>query len=496
MERRTIERYELCDRIASGGMGSVHLGHLHGSAGFRRIVAIKRMHPELTSDPDFVRAFIEEAKLAARIRHPNVVPILDALKDQAGEYFLILEYVHGEALHKLLKSSGRSPVHVVCAVACGILEGLHAAHSAVDERGAPLEIVHRDVSPQNVMVGTDGHARILDFGVATATRRARGPAMEQRGKVGYMAPEQIVSGEVSPRSDVYSAAVILWEALTGFRLFSKENTLEEILDSRIVRPSLINKSVPRALDDVVMKGLERNPALRWSSAREMSLRVEQAVEPASERTVGDWVNFHAGELLRERSTQIAMIERSIGGTTNVELDAPPPMFGEFDGVIVSETRSVPDFSPNAVLFYPNEMDPKSEKVAVTAKRVTEPTLDLVGTTAVELGPPPPQRRRTPALPIVIGTAGLLTMLLLVSAMNRPEEPVLAALPPVELVQEVKEIDEPKEVELEPIALRLDRVKIAPKKKHKKRVAKPKPNPCDPPFWIDADGFRRLKPGCD
>ena len=267
-------------------MGSVHLGHLHGSAGFRRIVAIKRMHPELTSDPDFVRAFIEEAKLAARIRHPNVVPILDALTDMEGEYFLIHEYVHGEALHRLLRKSGPAPINVVAAIACEILEGLHAAHTAVDERGAPLEIIHRDVSPHNVLVGADGHARILDFGVATATRRARGPAIDRRGKQSYMAPEQIIIGDVSPRSDVYSASVLIWEALTGQRLFQKNN-LPEILQKPIPKLSSLQPAINSALEGAIMKGLERNPALRHASAREMSVAIREAVIVANEREVGE-----------------------------------------------------------------------------------------------------------------------------------------------------------------------------------------------------------------
>src|SRR6185312_6236622 len=167
-DARTAGRYALHGEIASGGMASVYYGRLVGPAGFARVVAIKRLHPQLAALPEFVTMFFDEVRLTARIRHPNVVPTLDAVYEN-GELFLVMEYVHGESLSNLVRLAREQgifvPPKVATSIVCGILHGLHAVHEARDERGEPLHIVHRDVSPQNVMVGFDGHARLLDFGI-------------------------------------------------------------------------------------------------------------------------------------------------------------------------------------------------------------------------------------------------------------------------------------------------------------------------------------------
>src|SRR5262245_51026591 len=169
-----IGRYALHGELASGGMATVHLGRLLGPVGFSRTVAIKRLHAQYAQDPEFVSMFLDEARLAARIRHPNVVPTLDVVAT-SGELFLVMEYVPGESLSRLARAARdrmeRMPPRIVSAIMSGVLHGLHAAHEAKSERGEPLGIVHRDVSPQNVLVGTDGVARVLDFGVAKAAGR-------------------------------------------------------------------------------------------------------------------------------------------------------------------------------------------------------------------------------------------------------------------------------------------------------------------------------------
>ena len=171
---RTVGRYTVFGEIASGGMASVHLGRLQGTGGFARTVAIKRLHPALAKDSQLVTMLLDEARTSARIQHPNVVSTLDVIEDQ-DEVLLVLEYVHGESLANLLatvaRKGQRAPVEVVAAIVAGALHGLHAAHEAKDEKGAPLELVHRDVSPQNILVDDNGNARLLDFGVAKALGR-------------------------------------------------------------------------------------------------------------------------------------------------------------------------------------------------------------------------------------------------------------------------------------------------------------------------------------
>ena len=221
-----IGRYALYGEIASGGMATVHLGRLLGPAGFSRTVAIKKLHPQFAKDPDFSLMFVDEARLVARIRHPNVVPTIDVVSDD-GSLLLVMEYVAGESLARLLRAArratGRVPQPVALAIVSGILHGLHAAHEATNDAGEPLHLVHRDVSPQNVLVAADGVARVLDFGVAKAAGRMVATREGTiKGKMAYMAPEQLRAEAIDRRADIYSASVVLWETLTTHRLFEAE----------------------------------------------------------------------------------------------------------------------------------------------------------------------------------------------------------------------------------------------------------------------------------
>jgi eukaryotic-like serine/threonine-protein kinase len=316
----TVGRYLLYGEIASGGMATVHFGRLQGAAGFARSVAIKRLHPQYARDPDFVEMFLDEARLAARIAHPNVVPTLDIVA-QGDELLLVMEYVRGSALSRLLRTltqkSERMPPRIAAAIAAGMLRGLHAAHEAKSEIGDPLEIVHRDVSPQNVLVGTDGIPKVLDFGVAKAAGRVQTTREGQlKGKLAYMAPEQITTGSVTRKTDIYASAVVLWEMLTGRRLFRAENEaklLSLVLDGDVQPPSVLVEGLPDGFDQVVLRGIDRDPAKRYSTAREMAIDVEAVLGVAQPAEVGEWVELTAAEELRERTNRIEEIERSIRG---------------------------------------------------------------------------------------------------------------------------------------------------------------------------------------
>jgi hypothetical protein len=308
-------RYALHDAIASGGMATVHLGRMATTAGVTRTVAIKRMHPHLLAEADFASMFLDEARLAMRIQHPNVVGTFDVISTDA-ELLLVMDFVLGESLDRLLRrarGAERSPpVRVVCSVVAGVLAGLHAAHEARDEDGRPLDIVHRDVSPQNVLVGIDGVARVVDFGVAKAAGRLHTTEQGQiKGKLAYMAPEQLTMTKVDRRADVFAAAVVLWEGLAGQRLFGADNpgaTVANVLDKEIVAPSTRNAEVPAAVDAVVLRGLSRHPDLRFASAREMAVALEQACAPATPREIGEWVEGEAGEAVRARAALLARVE--------------------------------------------------------------------------------------------------------------------------------------------------------------------------------------------
>jgi serine/threonine-protein kinase len=312
---RTLGRYSLYGAIGSGGMATVHLGRLAGAAGFSRVVAIKRMHPHLARDPAFVTMFTDEARVAARIRHPNVVQTLDVASVE-GELFVVLEYVHGVSLSqmiRLLRSARETvPLGVALRIGCDVLQGLHGAHEAHNARGERLELVHRDVSPQNVLVGVDGVARVLDFGVAKALGRMQASAEgEIKGKVAYVAPEQL-RGEIAGRTtDIYSAAVLIWEVLAGKQLFSgstEATVLMAVLEGRI--PSLrgLRRDVSPALEAVLLRGLSALPARRYQTAGEMADALERASPPANAREVAAWITHIAGRALEKRSALVAHVE--------------------------------------------------------------------------------------------------------------------------------------------------------------------------------------------
>jgi serine/threonine-protein kinase len=334
---RILGRYALHGAIASGGMATVHFGRLLGAVGFARTVAIKRLHPHFASDPDFVSMFVDEARLASRFRSPHVVPTLDVVTTE-GELFLVMEYIPGESLARLMRlaseSRERVPVAVAAGVMAGVLRGLDAAHEARSERGEPLGIVHRDVSPQNVIVGSDGLARVLDFGVAKASGRLQTTRDGQiKGKLGYMGPEQLRADTVTRATDVYAASVVLWELLAGERLFKADNeaaVVTRILQGVVVPPSRASSErlpardpetqrlLEEGLDPIVMRGLDRDPTRRFQTTREMATALEQHVAPAGAAQIGEWVERLAGPALSERAAQMAAIERGDAG------EAPAP----------------------------------------------------------------------------------------------------------------------------------------------------------------------------
>jgi hypothetical protein len=307
---RTVGRYALFGEIASGGMAAVHFGRLVGPVGFSRTVAIKRLHAQFAKDPDFIAMFLDEARLVGRIRHPNVVPTLDVVQE-AGEMLIVMEYVQGETLARLLRrcraQNEAPPIPIVATVLVGVLHGLHAAHEARGASGEALDIVHRDVSPQNILVGTDGVPRILDFGIAKASQRTQTTRQGQmKGKLAYMAPEQVTSDRVDRRCDVFAAGVVLWETLTGKRLFegpSDAGTLLNILSAPVPPPGS-----SAGLDAICLRALSRDPAARYPSARDMALAIERIspLAPASE--AGAWVERHAHDDLAARAARVTEVE--------------------------------------------------------------------------------------------------------------------------------------------------------------------------------------------
>jgi len=486
---RLIGRYLLFGEIASGGMATVHFGRLNGPAGFARTVAIKRLHPQYAKDPEFVSMFLDEARLAARIQHPNVVPTLDVVATDA-EIFLVMEYVQGESLARLLRSvrSMMTPAdtHVIATVMAGVLQGLHAAHEAKNEQGEPLGIVHRDVSPQNILVCVDGVPRVLDFGVAKAVGRLQTTREGQiKGKLAYMAPEQLHGAVVTRQTDVYAAAVVTWEALTGKRLFQEDNEaaiVTAILQRSVVPPSEIASHVPLAFDRVVMRGLERDPARRYASAREMALDMERCVGVASASEVGEWVESLAHVELLKRASRVIEIESASSSPGSARGPGSLPSVAEMPTTV---NRSWPEVAQA-------QPDLRSDVSSIAVS----PILPVL----------PRQRPRTA---VVAGTAvagTLLFVLVVLLAFRRDPTPTPASLPsPVALPASAlapppdPTPDLPTATPTTPTPTLILTSAPTPTATPHHRVYAPHPASaapdCDPPFTIDAVGHKHYKPAC-
>jgi eukaryotic-like serine/threonine-protein kinase len=295
-------------------MGIVYLARHAGEGGFQRLFAIKVLHTHLAEDSSFVNMLHDEARIAARLHHPNVVPIVD-LGTQEGLSYVVMEYVEGCTLAALLRKhpDGR-PARLIVSVLIDALDGLHAAHTLSDDEGSQLNLVHRDVSPQNMLIGIDGASRITDFGIAKAETRVTATVPGTRkGKLAYMAPEQLLDdgARIDRRADVFSAGAVLWNALTGLSLFRGESdaaTLHNILYKPVPAPSTVGLKPPAIFDEVCMRALERDPDKRYESAREMAEALRQIAIThrvlGSRGEVAQWVTSTFGPEFEERRKAI------------------------------------------------------------------------------------------------------------------------------------------------------------------------------------------------
>ena len=471
-------------------MATVHLGRLLGPVGFARTVAIKRLHAQYARDPEFVSMFLDEARLAARIRHPNVVSVLDIVAAE-GELFLVMDFVVGDSLSQLVraghfvsKEGGTGlPARIAVALVVGVLQGVHAAHETRGEKGELLDIVHRDISPQNVLVGHDGAARLIDFGIAKALGRLH--ASESgvlKGKLAYMAPEQ-VQGVATRRSDIFSTAIVLWELLTGHRLFAGESeahTYTRVIETKVVPPSVLLSGRAREeallLEPVLLRALSRDPAERFHTAREFALALEAAVTPASTLQVADWVATTAGASIDERLQRIREVEEI---TTGEGLDT-----------VESFTRAISSTADD---------DVRPSAVARATPTATDPTEILTEFSAVRSDATleRPRRRLGFALATLVALAGLGALAFFLRG-----EPTSSSSPPVSPFASAAV------PEVESAVPSLAPLPAAPALPDASAVASGAPAPsaparkptkrtdsCKPPYVVDAQGHRHFKPNC-
>ncbi len=302
----TLGRYRVVKRLANGGMADVLLARTEGIQGFERHVVIKRIHPELLEESRYIKMFLDEARLAASLHHHNIVQVND-IGEHAGEYFFAMEYVHGEDARGLLinatEHGQQIPIEHAITIICGAAAGLHHAHEQCSADRQPLGIVHRDVSPANILVGFDGSVKVADFGIALAAHRAeQTQSGVLKGKVAYMSPEQCNCERVDRRSDVFSLGICLYELATVHPCFTAANdflTMSAIVNGKITPPSHLSAHVPKALEAIILKALARNPKDRYQTADELRIALEQYAARANIRNsttaLADYMKAQFGE---------------------------------------------------------------------------------------------------------------------------------------------------------------------------------------------------------
>jgi serine/threonine protein kinase len=300
----TCERfgpYRVFEQLGEGGMASVHRAELAGVAGFRKSIALKRMRTDLSEDPEFVDAFVREAQIASRIRHPNVAQAFELGKVE-GTYYIAMELVVGPTLAQIMRQARRAagaiPLPIVVELLIQLCDALEHVHDVRDDSGRPLQLIHRDISPTNIIVSRSGLAKLIDFGIAKhRSTRLRTETGVLKGKHAYLAPEYTY-GQLDQRADLFALGVVAHELLTGRRLFVADSelaTVRAVRDRPVHPPSRFHRDVPADLDAIVMTALARDPAQRWQNAGAMRVALETLVREmgwvVKGREIRDWVEW-------------------------------------------------------------------------------------------------------------------------------------------------------------------------------------------------------------
>ncbi|NTX05310.1 serine/threonine-protein kinase [Myxococcus sp. CA040A] len=432
-------KYELLRKIASGGMGQVFLAREHGT-GFERLVVLKLILPHLAEDDEFLSMFLDEAGLVARLTHPNLITILD-LSQIEGRHCLAMEYVQGDDVRRLEKFSRAQnkpmSVGLILRVIADAAAGLHYAHQARDVQGRPMRLVHRDVSPQNILVGFDGGVKVIDFGVAkAATSSANTATGVLKGKYPYMSPEQASGLAIDARSDLFALGVVMWEMLTGKRLFKGDSdlmTLRLVKDCQVPRPSQLNPKLPPGLDEVVLKALAPTPDERYPDCGAFRLALEDYTLnlrlPSS--------SAHLSAYLRELYADRISTETDPAKLDQLAEDA------DLDSRSNSSLSGVggPGGRTSASRQQPRNVTPGTRSRQQLAAAVGGPVVqDRTRGTAPMERAPSAEVRRIPWVPVVAAGAGLLVAAVAVIFLRGPAGaatlPVTTTTQPVHVEREL------------------------------------------------------------
>jgi serine/threonine protein kinase len=306
--------YEVYERIGVGGMATVHRAKKQGIEGFERVVALKRMLSHLADDETFIKSFVREARLASQLQHGNIIHIYD-LGRVGRVYYIAMEYVRGRDLRKILKQSayatGPMPLAMMLMLTHQLCDALDYAHDLADENGEPLGLVHRDVSPSNILIAADGHLKIIDFGIAKATSSSlRTLSGRVKGKFAYMAPEAIQGKQLDRRTDIFAVGIVAHEMLTARPLFATKNqfdTIRKITQEQVKPPSYYNPEVPRDLDEIIMTALAKSPDERWQTAGAMHRALDHVAKKhglqTTNREVAEWIEWAFQQPLQSKRVE-------------------------------------------------------------------------------------------------------------------------------------------------------------------------------------------------
>jgi serine/threonine protein kinase len=334
--------YVVYEELGVGGMATVHRAELQGVEGFRKQIALKRLHPYLAATPEIVQSFVREAQLASKLHHANIAQTFELGKAE-GTYFISMEYVPGPTLTQVMRqcqiAAGAIPISVTLGILTQLCEALDYAHTRTDDEGRPLGIIHRDVSPSNIVISNTGIVKLLDFGIAKVTGKQETDTpvgIVIKGKFDYIAPEYL-GGQLDLRADLFALGVIAHEMLTGRKLFAGEDDFETstmVLEMPIQPPSRWSSSVPHELDHIVLTALQRNPDLRWHSASafHQALVGLGAKAIATHQQILDWVRWAYTKKRAENSGELERVIDMLDQPSSVEIQMTPAQLHELAGV--------------------------------------------------------------------------------------------------------------------------------------------------------------------
>jgi len=435
-EVSTIGKYQLIANLGHGGMADVYLSVVHGPVGFNKLTVIKRLRPSLADEPEFLAMFLDEARLAARLNHPNVVQT-NEVAEVDGIYYIAMEYLDGQPLNRILSravKAGPLPRELFLRIVADSLAGLHHAHELADYDGSPIGVVHRDASPHNIFVTYDGQTKVVDFGIAkAATRSAETRGGVLKGKIAYMAPEQARSDEVDRRADIFAMGLVMWELMTGTRLRTGSDIemLERIARGDVPRLSSAWPECPAALDDIMARATATSKMNRYATANEMRQDIVAYLESTNARASSEEVGqLLVGMFDAKRAEMRSIIERQLSGLRRASTEDVSLRVIDARR-LSSDSLELPRVTLTSSPSVPSGGAPLTSSISGLGGG-TGTSASLSGSTATSTptatlaSAERPGRMRAPVAIILIGLAAAVTVLLLRKSGESP--PAVAGTP--------------------------------------------------------------------